>query len=90
MTTATLPTTRKSHGPAVVLAIRHEAACGDIVIRALESSGPATPKELALAIGAPEALVRGVLQALASVHCLDYDRSTGRYSLWCEWPRRRA
>jgi hypothetical protein len=71
----------------VVYNITSEAAFGSIVIRALETKGAATASELARYTGVPELIVRGALQALTAVECLDYDRATGRYALYCELPR---
>ena len=88
MTKATIIDTQQSNRKrTVVLPIRNEAAFGDIVIRTLETTGPATPKELARCAGVSELIIRSVLQALATVGCVDFVRVTGRYSLWCEWPR---
>jgi hypothetical protein len=72
---------------AVVYNVTPEAAFGSIVIRALEMTGAATARELARYTGISELIVRSVLQALAAVDVLDFDRPSGRYSLYCELPR---
>ena len=83
------PAERKGSGT-VVLNLTSEAAFGSIVLRALETTGPATPRELARETGVSELIIRSVLQALTAVECLDFERGSGRYSLYCEWPRRGA
>ena len=72
----------------VVLELKSESAFGTAIIRSLEAHGPSRSAELATHTGLPEVLVRGVLHALKSVDCLDYDARSGRYSLYCPWPRR--
>ncbi len=54
---------------------------------AMAEAGPVTPAELAELTGLPWRYIRVWLGAQAAGDFLDYDEATGRYSLWCSWPR---
>jgi hypothetical protein len=53
----------------------------------ISESGPTTSVELANRAGMPERHVRVWLDAQAAEDFVDHDAATGRYSLWCSWPR---
>ncbi len=54
---------------------------------AMAGAGPVTPAELAELTGILWRHIRVWLSAQAAGDFLDYDEATGRYSLWCSWPR---
>jgi hypothetical protein len=56
--------------------------------KAVSEAGPVTSAEIAELTGLPWRHVRLWLDAQAAEDFLDYDEATGRYSLWCSWPRR--
>ena len=51
------------------------------------AAGPATPGEIATAIGAERDLVQEYLEQYTRLECLVYDARTGRYWNCCAWPR---
>jgi hypothetical protein len=55
--------------------------------QAISETGPATPVELAARTGASERHISLWLAAQAAEDFVDHDAATGRYSLWCSWPR---
>jgi hypothetical protein len=57
------------------------------LFEAMAESGPVTSAELAQRTGLPWRHIRVWLSAQATDDFLDYDDMTGRYSLWCSWPR---
>ncbi len=54
---------------------------------AMSKAGPVTSAEFAELTEMPWRRIRVWLSAQAAGDFLDYDEATGRYSLWCIWPR---
>jgi hypothetical protein len=88
--TMTIATTSPVRGP---LAARNSTTVrvGEqmALCQAIVQSGSTTARELAEAVNVSEEFAASWLWTQRIIGFLDYDRDSGRYSLWSEWPRRR-